>query len=342
MGSGQPARERSSSERVRIDIAMMFRLYLRLANPLAVGVLLLVLLAVYFGISVPYFTACGVVNPLSPWDFGCLALASLCITAGGYMINNYFDRQEDKVRHPQRVSVGRDVPRRTVIVLHHSLNLLASLLALYVAVRAHRVSLFILYPLAAGVVWFYTTLYKYQLLMGSLLALVFAFCLPMVPMMYTVSFAELSLWQPIALEQLSMIPLVHYYLLYAGSFAGIVLLLHWVRELAAFVQGRQLGRNSLASQFGLRKARIVVALCYVVLAILSFWLSDHLAQKGLGGRFPYLCQAYDVLLVIVPMGVSLIVLLTAEKVTHYRLALRMLEVSFFAVVLFPLLRLLMA
>ncbi len=61
---------------------------------------------------------------LDSFSFLLLTLATVFITAGGYVINDYFDTKTDLVNRPQTVIIGRSLSRRMAITLHTGLNLL--------------------------------------------------------------------------------------------------------------------------------------------------------------------------------------------------------------------------
>jgi len=56
--------------------------------------------------------------PLWEIRFGLLLLATLCIAAAGYIINDYYDVKIDAINRPDRLVVGRLVNRRQAILSH--------------------------------------------------------------------------------------------------------------------------------------------------------------------------------------------------------------------------------
>ena len=70
---------------------------------------------------------------MSEIDFFLLVVATLCLTAAGYVINDYFDRKIDQVNKPARVVVGRTIKRRTAMTIHWVLNLVGVVLGFYVS-----------------------------------------------------------------------------------------------------------------------------------------------------------------------------------------------------------------
>ncbi|MFX5547090.1 UbiA family prenyltransferase, partial [Acinetobacter baumannii] len=49
--------------------------------------------------------------------------ASVCIAAGGYIINDYFDQNIDQINKPSKVVVNRVIKRRWVMFWHLFLSL---------------------------------------------------------------------------------------------------------------------------------------------------------------------------------------------------------------------------
>ena len=54
-----------------------------------------------------------------------LTLATVIIAAAGYMINDYFDMSIDTINKPERVTIEKIFSRRSVIIWHIVLNLIA-------------------------------------------------------------------------------------------------------------------------------------------------------------------------------------------------------------------------
>lgn len=57
-------------------------------------------------------------QPLLTVSFGLLILASLCVAAAGYIINDYYDVKIDSINRPGRLVVGRVINRRRAMMAH--------------------------------------------------------------------------------------------------------------------------------------------------------------------------------------------------------------------------------
>lgn len=96
----------------------------------------------------------------------CLVLLSLA--AAGNMINDYFDRKVDLINKPEKLIVGKEVKRRTAIMLHLALNILAVALTAVLVLASGRWS-GLLFPLAiAAALWWYSPVLKKKPFIGNL------------------------------------------------------------------------------------------------------------------------------------------------------------------------------
>jgi len=104
-----------------------------------------------------YFTAWFLLKRdiFSDWRLFLLALSSALIAAGGYVINDYYDVKIDLVNNPNRVVVGRSVPRRIAILLHGILSFSGIVLAVFLSWWIVLINIF-----SVSLLWFYSNLLK--------------------------------------------------------------------------------------------------------------------------------------------------------------------------------------
>jgi 4-hydroxybenzoate polyprenyltransferase len=96
-----------------------------------------------------------------------LILASVFIAAAGYIINDYFDLNIDRVNKPARIIIDRVIKRRWAIFWHLFLSFLG------IVFTAFAVGLHYWYLILANIgcvilLWLYSTSFKRQLLIGNL------------------------------------------------------------------------------------------------------------------------------------------------------------------------------
>lgn len=114
------------------------------------------------------------------FQFALLVFSTMCIAAAGYIINDYFDTQADMINKPRRVVVGIKISRRIAMILHAVLNIIGVGIGIYLAFYIKLPSLSLVFIIATGLLWFYSTNYKRQFLVGNLSV---AFLTGLVPLM---------------------------------------------------------------------------------------------------------------------------------------------------------------
>ena len=97
-----------------------------------------------------------------------LSLASVCIAAAGYIINDYFDINIDEVNKPQKMVVGKVMSRRYALLWHLILSSIGLILGIWVSYKLEN------WLVATGnlaciiLLWFYSTSFKRQVLVGNI------------------------------------------------------------------------------------------------------------------------------------------------------------------------------
>lgn len=143
----------------------IFKLF-RISN-LVLIVLLQVFLRKYF-IS-PMLNSFGLELQLSNVQFILVLLMTLCITSAGYVINDYFDLKRDYInRNPNDVIVGKTIPRRAAMATHLVLSAIGILIGFYLSYVLHVWVLALLPIFIVGLLWFYSTEYKRQFIIGNI------------------------------------------------------------------------------------------------------------------------------------------------------------------------------
>ncbi|MFL5808200.1 MAG: geranylgeranylglycerol-phosphate geranylgeranyltransferase [Flavisolibacter sp.] len=99
--------------------------------------------------------------------FTWLVIASVFIAAAGYIINDYFDLNIDQINKPQKNVFARIIHRRWAIIWHLLLSG-AGIVATAIAVGSHKWYLILANIFCVALLWFYSTSFKKQLLVGNL------------------------------------------------------------------------------------------------------------------------------------------------------------------------------
>jgi 4-hydroxybenzoate polyprenyltransferase len=173
-----------------------------------------------------------------------LVIATVLITAGGYAINDYFDRKIDRVNKPQLLIVGKLIFPRHAMAYHLFFTIAGILLGTWVALRSEELYLSLVFFMVSGLLWPF---------------LVLLFELPLLARNYGSA----------------VTPITRYLLTWVLGFSLFAFLLNLMREIVKdaedFEGDRAYGKNTIPVAWGISAARwILVALICLTIALLTF------------------------------------------------------------------------
>ena len=123
-------------------------------------------------------------SKFTPMLFTISLLSTILIAAAGYIINDYFDVKTDKINRPETVVIDVIIKRRWAMILHIVFNAVGLLLGLYLALKCHSLKLLSFQLLSILLLWFYSTHFKKQLLIGNIVVSLLTAAIPIMPMVY--------------------------------------------------------------------------------------------------------------------------------------------------------------
>ena len=194
--------------------------------------------------------------------FALLVLSTMLITGAGYVINDYFDIKTDVFNRPDNVIVGRKITRRATMLIHIIMNFIGVTLGIFISFLIHLPALAVIFVLIPGLLWFYSTSYKRQFLIGNIIV---SFLTGLVPFM-VVLFEIPCLNAEYGTVMIDYHANFNILLGWVGGFAIFAFWLTLIRELIKdmedFEGDREYGRKTLPVKLGLgvTKAIVVVLL----------------------------------------------------------------------------------
>jgi 4-hydroxybenzoate polyprenyltransferase len=224
--------------------------------------------------------------------FYLLTLSSVLIAAAGYIINDYFDLNIDRVNRPDKLVVEKLIKRRWTIIWHWILSGLGLLLGFYVSWKL-RTPLVVLSNLGCVILlWFYSTTFKRKLLIGNVLISLLTAWVILVLYLCEIRFpALLDMGYRRILSRLFKFAIVY------GGFAFIISLIREVVKDIEDMEGdARYGCRTMPIVWGVNVAKVFAATWLVVLIGALVVIQSYALQ-----RTEWLVVVYSVLLVDGPL-----------------------------------------
>ena len=136
-----------------------------------------------YAVILPLANWYGLEFQLSGFTFFCIVFSTMCTAAAGYAINDYFDLKTDKINRPGKVVVDKAITRRRTVMTHIILCAAGILLGGYVTWKAGIPELVLVYILVSGMLWLYSSVYKRQFLIGTIIAALFSALVPLMALL---------------------------------------------------------------------------------------------------------------------------------------------------------------
>ena len=248
-------------------------------------------------------------------DFILLVAATVFITAGGYVINNY-------------TAVGSKISQRQAMTLHNLLNMTGVALGFYISWRSGYTLLGAMFLLVSGLLYFYSASYKKQFLIGNIIV---AFLAAMVPMLVAIyewpAVYRFYIINAVGTPDLSFI----FY--WTGGFALFVFLTTLTCEIIKDIEDYEgdttYGRNTVPIILGIITSKIIViALIIITLALLYVIWYLFLFDKY--------TLIYISTFISIPLIFVIIMIFRSVSARQFRMANRLMKAIMLAGILYSL------
>lgn len=262
-------------------------------------------------------------------NFFFLVLSTVFITAAGYVINDYFDTKTDLVNRPNTVLVGKIIDRRKAILLHIILNTLGIGMGTYVSFYIGIPILSLVFVFITGILWFYSTTYKRQFLVGNLIVALLTALVPLMVLLFEIPLLNKA-YGIILIEMRANFNQIIVWIL---SFAFYAFLLTLIREIIKDIEDYE-GDNA----YGRQTMPIVLGVVNSKVIVVSFILITLFSLLYAYFRFltDYITLIYFIVFLMIPLVVLFYKIIIAETKNEYHSASRLSKLIMLAGILYSL------
>jgi len=117
-----------------------------------------------YGLLLPF----GAELALSTFNFTLLIISTICLAAAGYIINDIYDVDIDKINKPEQVLIGKKVSEKTAYNLFVALNILGVGIGFYLANLIGKPGFSAIFILISALLYLYATYLKSIPLIGNI------------------------------------------------------------------------------------------------------------------------------------------------------------------------------
>jgi 4-hydroxybenzoate polyprenyltransferase len=260
---------------------------------------------------------------LADWQFALLVLATVCIAAGGYIINDIMDQETDTINKPQRVLVGKSITEGMAYNLYFGFTIAGVLIGFYLSNLIYRDNFFGIFIITSLLLYIYSTSFKQIAIIGNILvsialalSVIIVDLFDIIPATDQGNRFQMMLWLNLLFD-----------------YAVFAFLLNFIREIIKDLEDMNgdyiQGMKTLPIVFGVSRTTKVVAILTAIATVILLWyINNHLMNSGL-----YIATVYGLALLVSPLLFIMIKVWTATTQKEFHLLSNVLKaIIFFGIV----------
>jgi 4-hydroxybenzoate polyprenyltransferase len=219
---------------------------------------------------VPLLKINGVTPLLPKWIFCIITASSTLIAAAGYIINDYFDIKIDQINKPNRVIIGNKIQKSSAMKIYIILSSVGLIFGAVASIFLVNSTLFFIFLFVTGALWFYSSTYKRQFLIGNI---IISLCAALTVMITMIAEADLHL--KTATNIISNMNALGKIYIYAVGFAIFAFIFTLIREIVKDLEDiegdREAECRTVPIVLGECRAKII-ATSIIVIAVAAIFL----------------------------------------------------------------------
>jgi 4-hydroxybenzoate polyprenyltransferase len=252
---------------------------------------------------------------MKEWEFALLVLATVFVSAAGYIINDYFDVRIDTINKPDQQVIDKGVKRRVAIIAHWILSALGVLIGIYLSWKSNiLLTGGTLFAAAVIVLWFYSTSFKYKFLTGNLVVSLLTGMVPFMVALFEVP-RLIAEYFPQLTRQIGMygFATTTTILLLSGAYGIFAFLLSLIREMIKDMEDvegdKEYGCRTIPIVLGIKKAKLILY-GLIILTMVCVGFGQKYFHRQLQDKYSFL---YFLVLVQIPLLILLFKVFRAQQ-----------------------------
>ncbi len=260
-----------------------------------------------------YFPTFSIAITLSNFDFLVLVIATLAIAAAGYISNDMYDVEADKINKLSKVIVTQKVSIKQANSYYLALNAIGILAGLYLAYKINNISYVSIFIITALILKAYNSDLKKKPIIGNLL----------VSLLVSLSILIVGVFDIIpSITEKNGVNQYHAFRILL-DYAAFAFMFMFLREMVKDIEDvngdNKLKMNTLPIIIGRKRTAIVVfSLSFIPLILITFYSFNNFSDVPI-------VLAYMLIVVLLPFLYFMTKILYAKTKKDYRIASQLLK-----------------
>lgn len=268
-------------------------------------IIALVQLLIKYALLEPFVEITGLSTTLKPVGFITLVLATLCIAAAGYIINDIYDITADQINKPEKVVVGKSISEKVATRWFMALNIVGVGLGYLISSQIGKSDFFAIFIIISGLLYLYSAHLKQYLFIGNVVISAFV----------ALSILLVGIYELLPGLSASNRELQLTFFDIILDYAFFAFLINFLRELVKDIEDtkgdKAAGYRTISTQFGNTNSKyICFGLSLLNTALIILYLIEYFYKNNA-------LVIYFLLLIIAPLLFISVRLLQAKETIHY-------------------------
>ena len=204
-------------------------------------------------------------SALSNLHFTIYLFSLLSIIAAGYIINDIYDEEIDKINKPEKVFINKVISKSFALKSYYIINLIGVFGGIYITHQVNKLWLGVIFIFFAFSLFQYSKSYKKMFIIGNI----------QVAFLTALSIITLALIELLHIEvdNPHSIKIIFQIILYYSGFAFIITLIREIiKDLEDLEGDKKLNANTLAINIGLKKSKfIIISLILTSITLIAYF-----------------------------------------------------------------------
>lgn len=269
----------------------------------------LVQILIKYGLLLPF----GISTSLNVLEFSLLVFSTLCIAAGGNIINDIYDIDTDVINKPDKIVIGKLISEKTAYSLFIILNILGVGLGFFVSYAVGKSELFSIFVIVSALLYVYASYLKQMFLIGNII----------ISALVALSIIIVGIFEliPAITTQNQGIQLAFFrILLDYALFAFIINLIREItKDIEDFDGDYKSGMHTLPIVIGKEKAsKVLFLLSFIPLGTVIYYVNSNLYKQPIA-------VIYFLILIIAPLIYLSILIFNAKTKRDFHVISNLLK-----------------